>query len=233
MTLEQAAKACCGPFHVDVYAGGDQITARYTPASGMTLEQAAKACGYEGFNWVQQVTNLPCPSPAALTTNTPGILPSANYCGPPTKGSLTAGGKDSPPFNDPPPSGVPLFGKNYNPYPFYYPVELAETPNKKSVQTNIVVNNDNKFLGFGDKVVDFCLPTGGVPPTAEKKKYCGNSLAPNGSFVSFTTDLVGIIAPTKILEAPTPSKCLYRFTWTSTYNGVAGKTTITSSGPCR
>ncbi|MBZ5610832.1 MAG: hypothetical protein LAP38_21420 [Acidobacteriia bacterium] len=213
----------CGPFNVVLSGDGTPtITAKYTPANGKDLQTEASDCGYMGFDWRQQVKNLPCPSPNTLKPNDPSVLPAANYCGDPTAGSLTAGGAASaPPFDDPPLTGYS--GSGYNPFPFYYSVADATTIDNPATlnPTNIVVNNGGKTLEFADTPRDFCLPTGGlVRPSDLRNQYCGGyfSTAPVNSSVGFETSLVGIV------DSQTASAPLYRWTWIDTYNGLAGGT---------
>ena len=209
----------CGPFNVVLTGNGTPtITAKYTPANGKDLQTEASDCQYIGFDWQQQVKNLPCPSPNTLKPNDPSVLPADNYCGDPTPGALTAG----PAFNDPPPSGY--FGHSYDPFPFYYSVADATTPDSPPTlnPTNIVVNSGGKTLDFADTPRDPCLPTGGllanVRLSPQRIKYCGSfdSLAPPNSSVGFQTSLVGLV------DSQTASAPLYQWTWISTYNGAAG-----------
>jgi hypothetical protein len=209
----------CGPFNVTITGNGTTtLGASYTPSFASDLQAAATICHYLGFDWQQQVTNLPCPSPNTLKPNVPGLLPSANYCGAPTLGSLTAGASSgAPPFLDPPPSGY--YGSSYDPNPFYFSVQDATTiDNPANLNpVGIVVNDGGTTLQFSDQPKDPCLPSVLTlgRPFSWRAQYCGGSLStdPPGSFVGFETSLVGIV------DAKTPSPGLFTWTWMTTYDG--------------
>jgi hypothetical protein len=213
--------------------GSQQIYGIATPV-GMDLPSAAQACGYIAFNWQQLVTNLPCPSP--FKTNSPGLLPSTNFCGPPTAGDLTAGGSAGS-FNDPPNGAYVGQWAGYNPYPFYYTFPDVSIKNRPATlnPTDIVVNNNNTALWFKDIPRDYCLSTGlnfqangvlfGVPAANQvlANQWCGGQFAPEFSSLGFLTSFVGMTgAPTSAL----PADPLAVWTWTDTYNGQAGNIAI-------
>jgi hypothetical protein len=202
-----------------------------TPLNG-TLTDEANACGYLGFNWQQFLTNLPCPNP--FVPGAPGNFAPGNFClGTPTPNSLTAGAL-SPEFNDPPMGGYTYVidtstNMPYNPYPYYYPVANATVPDSKLPNLlfnstkpggGYSVNRGDLGLAFADTPSDPCLPTGPLIPTPvqliQRQAGCGGALAPAGSYIGFTTALVGI------LPDGTPSAPLYQWTWTTTWNGTAG-----------
>jgi len=199
-----------------------------------TLSQAAAACKYVGFDWMQWVTNAPCPGPIypAVPANLPNNLCSAAT---PTPGALFA----PPALNDPPNGGYTYetqvnTGMPYNPYPFYFPAQVAITPNADlplmasygEVQAGSVqpININDLQLNFFDSPGDGCLPTG--PLTSEQEanllvaraEICGGatSTAPLGSYLGFTTALVGVNAD------GSAGQPFFYWTWTDTFNGFAG-----------
>jgi len=56
---------------------GRTIYAQITPNTDTTLSSMAQACGFQGFDWQQLVTNLPCPQ--LLSPKLPANVPEANY----------------------------------------------------------------------------------------------------------------------------------------------------------
>ena len=228
--------------------GTPNIVSYAKPTSSATLSQVAQACGgYQGFDWQQSVTNLPCPSPyvAAGSTNPP-FPTSDNLCPQglvgATPGSLTAG----LPFNDVAPGGYTyltlLSGGPYNPYPFYYPPLIATTPDTPlpamtaggQPVPSLNPNTGNMVLQFGDHPSDPCLPTeqttsGPLSSQTQadlafnRAKYCAGNTAPLGSHLAFITSLVAVDA------SSAPSDPLAQWTWTDTFNGTAGS--IAGLGP--
>jgi hypothetical protein len=83
-----------------------QFTPRDTNGDPLGLDTVEKACGYVGFNWQQQITALPAPSPfaAAKKPSVPLVAPPQFYDPPP--GGYTGGE-----YTDAPP---------HDSYPFYY-----------------------------------------------------------------------------------------------------------------
>jgi hypothetical protein len=227
--------------------GTQEIRGVATPTGGYTtLSGSAHACGYEGYDWQQQVTNLPCPSPFVAAV--PGNLPLSNLCpsSSPTAGALTAGnsgyGTTSSPFNDVPEGGY-LYAivatsdeyepaGPYNPFPFYTVAGIAENPGAllprfttdPASWVPYPINVEDHQLTFFDGPGDPCLPTAGplLPQeeadlVAGRKAQCGGatSTAAAGSYVAFTTALVGINPG----SPPTAGPPLYQWTWTDTFNG--------------
>lgn len=234
--------AGCG---VGAYIGGNgttQVRGVAFPAFAQTLTQAAQNCGYQGFDWQQWMTNSPCPS--SVYPAVPGLVPD-NLCPDtsPTPGSLQ-GPPGSPAVTDPPNGGYTYVllpdGEPYNPYPFYYTVQLATTPNYAltTVENGVEgvagpFNKNDTTLTFFDAPAEPCLPTG--PLTDEQAEYlagiraevCGgpDSTMPPGSFLGFTTSLVGIDSDGSAGPA------LYTFFWTDTFNGTVGG--LGSRGPAQ
>lgn len=234
----------CGPFHVSIAGNGvTSITASYTPSSGNTLQAEAANCGYQGFDWQQQIILLPCPSPFFAAT--PQAVSSSNLCSGLTSG-LTAGYGTGAPFLDPITGGYTNLllagGAPYNPSPFYYPPNVAINPgtslpafrdgkNHNPIQMytqysntphRVPVNQSDALLSFSDTPADPCLPGSIGPPLF----VCGFGVAPEGSILAFQTALVGI------LPNGEPSDLLIWWTWTDSFNGtVGGIAGLSSAGP--
>ncbi len=221
----------CGPFEVTLTGNGTpKITASYTPANGLNLQEAATACGFIGFDWEQLVTNAPCPS--GMFAQVPGNLASSNLC---PDGSLTAGlqpnGVVAPAIYDIPMGGFKDFvvnGSIYDPYPFYYDTDTAETPGQPWAPGKQIINDSGETLWFYDGPTDPCLPTGPLTDTqlkdltAIRKDECGGMTAALGSYLSFATALVGILPATEAYPNGAPSAPLVPWTWNDNYNGTAG-----------
>ncbi len=231
--------------------GTPNISAFAKPNSTATLHQVAQMCGgYQGFDWQQSVTNLPCPSPfVASGSANPPFPTSDNLCPQGLVGgtpqSLTAG----LPFNDPPPGGYTYLtlssGGSYSPYPFYYPDLDTIVPNTPlpdllisgAPVPSMTPNINDTELQFADRPADPCLPTEQTTPgpistqtqvdlAINRARYCAGNTAPLGSHLSFTTSLVAV-APHS-----TPSDPLSVWTWTDTFNGTAGGVAgLSPSGP--
>lgn len=107
-----------------------------------------------------------------------------------------------PPFFDPPPGGYAYQNPPNNAYPFYWN-ESGNSQDPYSLQANTVGNTIN----FADSPANPCLPGG-------SSETCGG-LAPEGSFVSFETALVGVG-----LDGSATN--LGIFEWLSTFNGTSG-----------
>jgi hypothetical protein len=221
----------CGPFQVTLTGNGTpKITASYTPANGLNLQAAATACGFIGFDWEQLVTNAPCPS--GMYAQVPGNLAVSNLC---PGGSLTAGlqpsGVVAPPIYDIPKGGFLKFfvnGSIYDPYPFYYDTDTAKTPGQPWAPGKQIINDSGDMLMFYDGPTDPCLPTGPLTDTqledltATRKDECGGITAPVGSYLSFSTALVGILPATADYPNGAPSAPLVPWNWNDNYNGTAG-----------
>jgi hypothetical protein len=221
----------CGPFQVTLTGNGTpKITASYTPANGLNLEAAATACGFIGFDWEQQVTNVPCPS--GMYAQVPGNLAYSNIC---PDGSLTAGlqpsGGVAPPIYDIPKGGFKDFvvnGSIYNPYPFYYDTDTAEMSGQPWSPGQEIINVNGETLMFYDNPTDPCLPTGPLSATeledltAIRKNECGGMTASVGSYLSFSSALVGILPATGTYPNGAPSAPLVPWSWNDNYNGTAG-----------
>src|SRR5208337_2890888 len=137
-------------------------------------------------------------------------------------GSLTAA--PNYPTSDPPKGGytIPEKYKGYDPSPFYYYSKpnagffdvLSEEQQPTGVvidgRSLFVVTLDDKQLAYYDAPADSCLP-GGDPTVCD-----GIADAP-GSFLGFTTSLVGIDQNGVVLNPP-----LLTWNWTDTYNHTSG-----------
>jgi hypothetical protein len=202
------------------------MNAFFASSSGLTVQDVAAACGFKGFNWQQELTNLPCPSPFSANSTVLGPL---NFCMnsslvPPR---LTASA--SFPFSDPPSNGgysYPTGQQDFS-FPFYYTEAEVISEEQKPTPTGDCINAaciplvtvDGKRLSFFDAPSDPCLP--GADPTLNSI-WCGGKTAPAGSFMGFTTRLVGIT------QDDLPSAPLYEWTWADTYNQTSGGTPSTS-----
>ena len=221
----------CGPFEVTIAGNGTPtMSATYTPANGLGLAAAASACGYTGFDWQQQVTNVPCPS--GMYAQVPGNLATSNFC---PHLSLTAGlqpnGVVAPPIYDIPEGGFQGFvvnGSIYNPYPFYYDPVTARTPGQPWAPGSEIIDDSDAMLKFYDGPTDPCLPTGPLTATelmdltAIRAKECDGTIAPAGSYLSFSTALVGVYPASATYPNGAPSAPLVPFSWNDNYNGTAG-----------
>ncbi len=173
------------------------ISATFKPNFGINLAQAKADCGFTNFDWVQKVTNNPDPSP--FFQNNPADSSKPIH--------LTSA---STPFNDPAQFGytycVPTFGVNCDGYPFYFNPDT--TGNIFSLATYETMNT----LSFSDHPSNPCLPGG----SSANVPGCNGSNSPSGSFVGFTTDLVGILADSSYIDLG------IGFSWNDTFNGTNG-----------
>jgi hypothetical protein len=168
-----------------------EMHATFTPAGGIAAAEAA--CGVVGFDWTQKEA-VPAPNPFfennPLDTNSPISLPV------------------NTPYTDPPKNGYTYFlttpGQNWS---------LSSSPLYFDPSTTVYDNSLAKWvtastLSFKDVPADQCIDgiLGASPawdhgttngPTGQPitfKALCNNSRAPYGSFLSFRTDLVGILS---------------------------------------
>lgn len=191
---------------VDSTSGvGTGMNAAFTAYAG--LSATAAACGFSGFDWQQTIINLPDPSPFYARNNGAPI-------------HLTSA---SGQFNDPPPGG----GYTYtlapdNSYPFYY----------DTVNGELLVHETATTLSFRDAPADVCLedPILHIPSIDylaninDAQAQCGHSTAPSGSFIAFTTALVGVVHSDVLglLQSDVVGPRLFQWSWTDTFNGTAG-----------
>jgi hypothetical protein len=206
--------SACGPFNVDVTTQGSSLTlqpniilASYTPSDGQSLASAAAACGFQNFDWQQQILLLPAPSPFATNSGTPVTAPTLD---PPNSGytyPLTcADGTVSTAIN--------------GAFPYYY---NPSGPPGDCFSLSYRESGGNT-LTFGDNPADVCLPGFQWPLTyAAFLAQCGGIKAPPGSFLEFDTELVGIEPD------GSPSAPLYSFLWTDNFNGTVGGASTTAS----
>jgi hypothetical protein len=200
------------------------MMATFMPTSG-TLIDAAIACGFQGFEWQQTITNLPCPSPFDANLSQGNKCPDGFLMAPPNFNDPPPGGYTFPPYylNDP---------KNKS-FPFYYPVDIAlSEENNPSASyfciagkdcslglctgqdCTLLVSLDGTTLSFHDAPSDPCLP--GADPI-DNLKYCSGKTAQQKPFMAFTTSLVGIDQGDTAVPLQGG-----QFTWTDTYNKTSG-----------
>jgi predicted outer membrane repeat protein len=163
------------------------MSGRFSPQGGIAA--AAQACGFTGFNWINKITNLPDPSP----------LFAANPLDPANPIHITS---TSVPFNDPFKNGYTL-RPQWNSWPVYWDTKT------KGHNFSEDQNDDGNTLSFLDYPINPCLP-GGNSTTIPG---CLGQHAPDGSFVGFSTDLVGVNPDGTFVDLG------IGFTWTSTYAG--------------
>jgi hypothetical protein len=181
------------------------IRARFTPNNNLSLDQAAALCGFKTFDWQQTITNLPDPSPY-MAKNTNGVIDSQHPNIPVPIGSAYTKGPN--PLYDPIKGGWTYMAKGNDPYPYYY---LVNAPRGLpfSLATQQIPESNPKTLIFSDIPADQCLPGG----TGEG---CGGKIAPAGSYIGFSTHLVGV------LPDNTPQDLQIGFDWKSDFNGTSG-----------
>jgi hypothetical protein len=115
-----------------------------------------------------------------------------------------------PTFFDPPPGGYTFqLPDGDNSYPFFY------NPNNGELASHQTTN----MLSFIDGPSDVCLPGG----DSTGIKGCDGAHAPEGSFLGFTTHLVGI------LPDGSPLDLGIGFSWISTFNGTTGGVSMTKN----
>lgn len=172
---------------------------------GLTLQSVAQAMGYVGFDWIQEITNLPDPSDFYLengshltSASTPFPDAGEAYC-----------------YN-----GYNINGNIVQPgcsgSPYYYPASSAENDSNQCIEYDSNVNclqelvtGNDTTLNFFDAPADSCL-SGGLG------LGCNGQTASSGEALEFETELVGILPNGK------PSDPLDVFTWSSSYNGCGG-----------
>jgi hypothetical protein len=209
------------------------ITATFTPqpAGSVTIVQAANTCGYTNFDWQQTIYSNPIQDTVTAVKSSPECPAPQNKCVTP------------PPFLDPPlggykyeetlrdKSGNLIYPNGDNAFPFYWDAD----PNSGEL---LKEEPDGFVLNFEDTPSDPCLLSSlGLPSvayltTSAIRDACGNSTAPKGSYVGFTTHLVGICgtaAGCKSSFVPgTETNCItlqtcvdlkIGFNWISTFNG--------------
>jgi hypothetical protein len=176
--------------------GGTQITSVFSPNLGYTLAQAAPICGFDSFDWQQTITNLPAPSPYYTADTFENLMAPLA-------------------FNDPPPAGYAYQLPNPNAVglPIYY--NLGNGPSDLAV-TNAETTNS---LSFYDAPADPCLPGG-------DSSYCGYVSAPVGSYLGFSTQLVGIIGTYPFAYVQPTG---IGFSYIDTFNGTSGGVAVTNS----
>lgn len=103
-----------------------------------------------------------------------------------------------PSFLDPPPGGYTYQTPPDDSYPFYY-----------DPATQLLPQETPFVLSFSDTPADSCLPGG-------RGASCGGKTAPAGSFIGFTTRLVGVNANR------TATDLGIGFNWKTTFNGTSG-----------
>lgn len=112
----------------------------------------------------------------------------------------------STPFLDPAPTGYPGWPGTAHSFPFYFNPTNGELPKYEAGNT----------LSFRDTPADSCLPGG----NSRGVLGCNGMNAPAGSFLGFTTQLVGVLPDGSPYYLP-PSLNDW-WLWTDTYNGTSG-----------
>jgi hypothetical protein len=177
-------------------ANQPQITATFTPNIGYTIAQAAQLCGFIEFDWQSLITSWPLPSPLFAAGSATPLYA-------------------PPAFNDPPPQG----------YAYQNPPNAVQLPVYYNLFTpasdplSLAANVTNNTLSFFDAPADPCLPGGTGAP-------CGGHTAPGGSYLGFTTHLVGIMGT---LPGASVIDTGIGFTWVDTFNGTSGSLAVSNS----
>jgi uncharacterized repeat protein (TIGR03803 family) len=200
------------PTQVFVSAADQYMQATFIPPNSETLVQYAAACNFDHFNWQQQITILPGPSP--FFPNEPFLMNPENLA---PDNSLMA----PPPFFDPPQGGYTYLPIGYDPFPFYYPSAalapgVACTIRKKGTIGGcppfpFVVNGAGTTLSMVDAPADH--------------NFLGLDASPNpvpGEFMAFSSGLVGV-------DFQGNPHTLHSWNWNSTFNGKAGGVSQTAS----
>jgi hypothetical protein len=188
------------------------------------LDALASQCGFEGFDWVQQITYYPGPSAlyAASAPDTPIIII------PPTS-----------PINDPPPGGFTYPQSQYYPYLGAYPFVFNTIAlNDCLIQFNgtCYLNiTEGNTLNFRDVPTNPCF----VSNYEQSYASCEGLPAPSLlQYMAFTTQLVGICPSTIFPDRSSqcnkvgigyPSNPLFEWTWISDYNGQKGGVAATDN----
>jgi hypothetical protein len=206
------------------------ITATFKPqpAGSVTLAQAAKACGFTNFDWQQTINNYPVPSVLEAVQSSPECPGPLNICVAP------------PPFLDPPPGGYVYqktqgYPQGDHSFPFYYD---AISNGGGDLLDN---EKDGYTLTFYDAPADPCLLTPSGMPSVSTGA-CGYATARKGSYLGFSTHLVGICGTgagckssfvsgttTNCVELQTCVDLKVGFTWISTFNGTSGGVATTKN----
>jgi hypothetical protein len=196
------------PVYVFLSLSGQYMQATFIPPNQETLNQYAAACGYDHFNWQQQITTLPGPSPfkpnESILINPANLCTTSNGCSA-NDGSLMA--TPSFPLYDPVPGSYTYMNLSYDPYPFVYPSSGLTAGATCTIHGNCplfpyVVNQSGTTLSMVDAPAD-------------------QDLFP-GDFVAFSTSLVGV-------DYQGNAHTLSSWSWKSTYNGTAGGVSQTAS----
>lgn len=172
-------------------AANTNMLAVFQPKVVSTLAEAADLCGFVLFDWQQTVTSLPQPSPFYQVGSKTPLTAPPPYLDPPLGGFHTLGGKVIAPTA----------------FPFYY------DPFTNDLAQFTVTSVLPQMLFFKDNPTDNCLPGGSGGD-------CGGKTAPTGSFLGFSTHLVGVNADR------TPVDLGIGFDWKSTFNGTSGNTSV-------
>ena len=196
------------------------------PSTVTTLGQAASKLGYVGFDWIQTAT-IPSPSPFYQKGNPTALT-----------GQIV----------DPPPGDYTYNNPPNDTYPFYYNLADAissenNMPTGKCAvysQSGCVIPlGTGTSLNFSDGPADICIAgPNGMPSVgysnnlATAQSLCGGSkLALPSSFLSFTTEIVGVTAPpvttkTSPLAPPDCGTCVFLggFSWDDNFNGTVENT---------
>jgi len=175
------------------------IQAIFTPNFDLTLKQAADICGYDHFNWYQEITHDPLPIPARDE-------------------SIYPGGKLTPPYFDAPLGGSTTYLADFGPgygddyFPFYWDEYESRNPRTRDDKdARVSKYTTDKTLTFFDEPSRKKLDRDGFFGEIGIKELI-LKLFNSGDYVGFSTYLVGVRD-----DAAKTYDLLSKFDWKSNY----------------
>jgi hypothetical protein len=201
VVLNGTGNGGCPSISLSLKAAATSMFAQFSPVSDdgtpISLALAAADCNFAQFDWQQTIDYLP-----AISCNFAGQLNPA--C--PTTYNLSSTLVAPPAFNDPPNGGYNYFG-DYTKYPVFqgaypYYYALPSVPGGCAIEyqdgscETYITSPDGRTLSFFDSPNDIFLPV--------------------GSYVGFTTNLVGVLQDGSVGPA------LYSWSWLTTYRSGTG-----------
>lgn len=180
---------------------GAEMYATFTPQQGRTLTQAKTDCDVDNFDWQQTVNVLPSPIPSLVQPAIGVPLPDTPFLDPVVGGYVYD-------IKCPIPGSISPSKAYRQAYPFYY--YNSGPPNDCF---SLLYHENGNTLDFNDVPKDPCLPDGNP---ALQSKWCRGTSAQLGSFLEFTTTLVGVKNGN-----PVPLGTHY-WIWGSDFNGLSG-----------
>jgi hypothetical protein len=214
--------------------GRPYMLASFTPPKGLTLPNFAVLCGFNHFNWQQQITTDPgggagttvqpvLPKPLISSRN---VIYQSSANSQPIRVTSASGLCVSswigcslvapPPYFDPPYGGYVGF---WNPFPFYFPDQPGGLTAPSCASGEVcpypypdVVNGSNTTFTFHDGPGRTSFQ--GVPRATNP---------PAGQFLAFKTTFVGVDVSGNIYP-------LFSWTWNTTFNGPQNFTLIKGTG---